>query len=228
MTTIQRVQIDRQAHDACELLAQAQYQLLVIRGRQLAESDRERDLHAEGERNIEMAHEAMADAVALVCNANGIGTHGSPEEQVVRLGKMLDAYAKQHHDEQQEIGALKSQLAALEARINQPREPAPVGEVPYDANEAAEVFLSSCRGLIVGETELDKDMIRAWLANFIMRGYDEHSRKYGKLIELAIMGDRSGSLYTADAEQALAEEADKFVDPGAPPKGWMHPSSRAT
>lgn len=238
MSTILRVQLDQQAHDACALVAQAQYQLLVVRERQLAEADREAMVYAESERRIEQQSEAVYDKVSAVCNANGLGVHGTTLEMLERIASMLaalqDAFQQQlekateAQTQLQELGALVADAKARGFWPLAERPEVPVfAELGFGAPEWATMFQASMRGQNQPVTP-DHDLLVGWFSNAIMRGYDEHARKYGKLIELAVMGDRNrgSKCYTVDAELAIMGEADKFVDHGSPPAGWLPPEER--
>lgn len=117
MSTIQRVQLDRQAHDACALVAQAQYQLLVVRERQLAEADRECNSFRDDCVRAEAMHDRLSDAIDAVCQRNHLGPHGTPPEMLVRIAGLIETYVQAHDSEQQEIGALKEKVAELEAAL---------------------------------------------------------------------------------------------------------------
>lgn len=233
MTTIHRVQLDREAHAACALLAQAQYQLLVIRERQLAEADRECEGFREDAMNAERNAEATWERIDTLCTQHGLGEHGSALEKLSRISGLLELYSAQYkqvidaRDEAQaRLVELGAQVADAKARGFWP--PAERPEVPvfaelgFEAPEWATMFQASMRAQGQPVTP-DHELLRGWFANAIMRGYDEHARKYSKLIELAVMGDRTqgGAVYTSNAEQEIAKEAERFVDPGAPPEGWL-------
>jgi len=225
VSTIQRLQLDRQAHDACALLAQAQYQLLVLRERQLQEADRECEVYAEGERKVEIQAEAVADRITSIAQFNALGIHGTALEQLDRIAGLIDAYAKQHHEWQQEIARLRVELE--QARPPQQNNAPVPNELPFDAAKIAPIMVGALAHRVIG-VDLSDDDLMPWLAAIVMRGYDEHARRYGKLIEIAIMGERisGGALYSTEAERAIATEADKHVDPGAPPPGWVAPDAR--
>ncbi|HEX5766815.1 MAG TPA: hypothetical protein VFX94_01155 [Burkholderiales bacterium] len=108
-------------------------------------------------------------------------------------------------------------------------EPIPAGELPFEAKSGAALLLQYIRRNGLG-VMLDEETLTAWWANIAMAGYDQHARRYSKLIELAIMGERinGGSCYSQEAENAIAEEANRFVDPGAPPTGWSPPPAPST
>lgn len=114
MSTMQRLQLDRQAHDACALLANAQYQLLVIRERQLAEADREAALFREDAMLAEAKADRTWDRIDEIVKTHGLGDHGTPLEQLERLGAML-ALRNQALDEVSELFA-KTQAALDEER----------------------------------------------------------------------------------------------------------------
>jgi hypothetical protein len=219
MKTIQRFTLDQQAHDAAGLLAQAQYQLLVVRERQLRAADESAaDLHGQV-LQAEHVSDMLMDRIHEVANVAGVGAHGDAREKLERIEGMLQAQASA-------LAELGAELENLRLPPLPPREPAPQ-ELPFDAKETAGIFVRALQGAVVGR-DLGVDELLPWCAAIVMRGYDEHARKYGKLIELAVMGDRynQGSEYTARAESDIAHEADKFVDPGAPPDGWLPPEKR--
>jgi hypothetical protein len=220
MKTIERLNLDCQAHDAAGLLAQAQYQLLVIRERQLKwADDASTDLHRQV-LSAEALGDMLMDRVCELAELAGVGKHGDARQQLERIGSMLSAQA-------QAIQDLGAELERTRNPEPPPRIPFPAGEVPYDARELAAMVVNAWRGYRI-EGDLSVDQLQAFLACVVMRGYDEHARKYGNLIELAIMGERGeqGDVYTSDAEMAIATEADRHVDPGAPPKGWRPAGER--
>lgn len=234
MSTIPSLELLRQAASAIDLVAQAQYQLLVVRGRQVQEAERESVEFRRDALTAEKNTEELADKIEDISKHCAIGTHGSPPEQLQRIGSLLEVYETGLGEREQELVECQKELeharfllAEHDAIANQPREPVPAGELPFDANEAAGIFLRANRGRIIGQEGMDQAVLLAWFANLVMRGYDEHARKYGKLIELCINGQRysnnPGGAYSPLAEASIVAEADKFVDPGAPPKGWVAP-----
>src|SRR5262245_37738063 len=232
MSTIQGVQLRQQAHDALSLLAQAQYQLLVVRERQIAEAERESECSLESERQIEVIVDAACDDVAKLALAFGVGAHGTMREQLTRIGEMHEAVVLNLSELQRKLTEVEGKLQAALLRgvvdSEVERIPFTAGDLPYNSRQLAAGTMAAWRERRISPSDIDEECLQAFLACVVMRGYDEHARKYGKLIELAIMGERAeqGDVYTAEAELQIAVEADKHVDPGAPPKGWKPADER--
>jgi hypothetical protein len=118
--------------------------------------------------------------------------------------------------------ALLTALEALKHRIMpDPQVPhLPSGELPFKADEGAALLAHAIARQGLG-IMLDRGTLMAWWANIAMAGWDEHARKYSKLIEVVLMPKQSGvsprgECYSQRDEMAIVEEAEKHVDWSAP------------
>jgi hypothetical protein len=168
--------------------------------------------HAQERRDVllcESRLDNLAEAIEKIATSAALGAHGSPLEQLDRIGVELVRLDG-------ELGDIKPQPDE-----GQVFPPAPTG---FGAPEWADAFLGTMLRLGY-PTKLDRDWVVAWFANALMRGYDEHARKYSELLDACILGARDANvsvanglrLYTLDAELAIIRAADKHIDPEAKP-----------
>ncbi len=114
MTTITRLKLDQQALSTSSVVLQALAQLLEVREHQLAESDREAELFAEGERKTEMQLEAISDKIVDICIGSALGPHGTPTEQLERIRGLLTIYSERLEIAEAKLNEVRATPAEVE------------------------------------------------------------------------------------------------------------------
>jgi hypothetical protein len=92
MSTIARLELERQAASQLELLCAAQHELIGVLRRQITEANKDADLFRSDYVKAEALIDRFFDRLADILKANALGVHGSPMERLDRIASRLRSY----------------------------------------------------------------------------------------------------------------------------------------
>lgn len=89
MGTIKSVELRERERQSLCLLVQAQWQIIMVRGLQVASAEEETEMYSKGEKIIEGAHEQLALRIEDLCKSDNLSADGSPMDQLERIAVRL-------------------------------------------------------------------------------------------------------------------------------------------
>ncbi len=82
-------QLREQERQALAMLVQAQWSLIMVRGRQVAAAEEEGEIYAAGEAKIEQQHEQLAERIEAICKEFILSCEGSVMDQLLSIRERL-------------------------------------------------------------------------------------------------------------------------------------------